>query len=448
MKKALLVSVCLCALALSACSGSETAANSPDMFAGKPAAPANLDGQNAFPGALPSNPGSAARKIGASEAAGIANAAGAGESHVASGAAPYVGLWHASPVLGSVWAERFMFGNNGSFVWAASQMDSEARIRYLFGAWEVQGESLALDAALMLCADAGELAAGDLLGGSAPKGALLVPYAISERFAMPLAGPEIDPGMLPEREMRTVAIDGKKYWRCEEEQGETLDEFLGAMHSLESQAASGGAWQPAYSEVLAAYGAALKKGFSQYGEGVVSEMLAEAARFDASLANLACYAFKDIDGNGTPELAIGAGGAGEPAIYDVYAFDGARAVRLIDDGSLGYRAWCCINADGTIPLWGGQGAGVGAWSFCRIAPDGHTLSLIEQIGTERGDNWDSGQESLAYYHIDGAGANKQIARKEYIQIGSKHLRWDGERLNGSLAPMDWKPLASYNGAEQ
>jgi hypothetical protein len=199
------------------------------------------------------------------------------------------------------------------------------------------------------------------------------------------------------------------------------------------------AWQSAYDVVLAAYEAAVAGGFAQYDENLVSEALTWEAAYDARIAERTYYAYHDIDGNGTPELVIGAE-VGLITVYDLYAFDGGKAVRLIENSSLGYRAWAYINEDGIIPFWGGEGAGVGSWSFFRIADDGYTLTLVERVDITRGANWDDDQDSLDYYHRVGAGAGALITKAEYIEVGGKYLKWDGDYLNGSLVPMDWRPF--------
>jgi hypothetical protein len=47
------------------------------------------------------------------------------------------GVWHASPVLGSGWAERLALFDNETFIYAASQMDGETRLRFVSGEWAI-----------------------------------------------------------------------------------------------------------------------------------------------------------------------------------------------------------------------------------------------------------------------------------------------------------------------
>jgi hypothetical protein len=480
LKKILVLCLCLLLLALSACGGGANAGAkfpsvstdgtteggrsvAPAVTRGlhPTASPAVADSQNAQLGSFTNIPDSSLHRITADEAIDIANAAGdpgeGADSPVPDEAAPYVGLWHASPVLGSGWSERYLLCYDGTFLWIASQMDGEARTRYVYGTWSVSGGNIELDVQLILRLEGGTLGnSPSTVTGKDIEAGTLTPYAVGtyavgEIFTLPLTAPEIDPDMLPDREMYAITIDGAKYWyyASEDDNNAASDEFWEAMYALESAsaptapttpAASSGAWQSAYDKVLAAYREAILTDFTDFDEDVVSSEL-WLQRYDhKNLAADVYYARYDIDGNGTPELVVTVD-QGELWIFDIFAFDGRNAVRLIESASLGYRAWAYITADGVISLWSGEGAGFGYWDFFRIAPDGHTLSVIERIGSDRGENWDDDPESLIYYHGNGKDEGREISRDEYIKIAGKYLAWDGEYLSGSIAPMDWKLLA-------
>lgn len=67
------------------------------------------------------------------------------------------------------------------------------------------------------------------------------------------------------------------------------------------------------------------------------------------------YAYYDINQDGTDELLIGTSSAG---IVDVYGFDGAEAVELVDKNDLGSnRAGLSIYQDGSIYFFASHGAG-------------------------------------------------------------------------------------------
>ena len=56
--------------------------------------------------------------------------------------AELIGLWHASPVLGSGWASRFVLQDDGTFIYAASEMDGETRERFITGTWGVSPDGM------------------------------------------------------------------------------------------------------------------------------------------------------------------------------------------------------------------------------------------------------------------------------------------------------------------
>jgi hypothetical protein len=91
-------------------------------------------------------------------------------------------------------------------------------------------------------------------------------YAVGEVFTLPLTAPNLDPDMLPDREMYAITIDGAKYWYYanEDDNNAASEEFWEALYSLES------AWQSAYDKVLAAYRAAIENDFADFGEDIVS----------------------------------------------------------------------------------------------------------------------------------------------------------------------------------
>lgn len=80
------------------------------------------------------------------------------------------------------------------------------------------------------------------------------------------------------------------------------------------------------------------------------------------------YAYHDINKDGTDELLIGADGI----ISDVYGFDGANAVQLIDEPSMGDRSQLTIHEDGTLALVGSSGADSTSYNYWKL--NGTTLA--------------------------------------------------------------------------
>lgn len=69
------------------------------------------------------------------------------------------------------------------------------------------------------------------------------------------------------------------------------------------------------------------------------------------------YAFYDVDGKGTEEIIIAGGETGitdsavSPWKYDLYGYDGTKAVRIFSDMEFGYRTNFDIYADGVIEIF-------------------------------------------------------------------------------------------------
>ena len=68
------------------------------------------------------------------------------ETPAANGSLNYAGLWHGSPVLGSGYGIRLALNTDGTYLWAASQMDGQERTRFRSGSWAAAGGKLKLTA--------------------------------------------------------------------------------------------------------------------------------------------------------------------------------------------------------------------------------------------------------------------------------------------------------------
>ena len=70
------------------------------------------------------------------------------------------GVWHNSPVLGSGYNERLALRPDGSYIYAASQMDGLSRLRFASGNWYISGQRLNLQQTQEIHWVAGELVPG------------------------------------------------------------------------------------------------------------------------------------------------------------------------------------------------------------------------------------------------------------------------------------------------
>lgn len=141
------------------------------------------------------------------------------------------------------------------------------------------------------------------------------------------------------------------------------------------------------------------------------------------------YAFYDVDGNGTEEIIIAGGETGMPnsAVspwkYDLYGYDGTKAVRIFPDMEFGYRTNFDIYADGVIEIFYSSSAAESGVDFYRIGDDGFTPELIDSFSTV---GHLEGEEPVFDYYQNG----NKITKEEY----SSRIQ---EYENDIAAGFDW-----------
>ena len=64
---------------------------------------------------------------------------------------PYIGLWHASPVVGSGFSARLALNADHTFLWLTSQMDGLERVRARSGTWAAENDVLRLTTEEEVC---------------------------------------------------------------------------------------------------------------------------------------------------------------------------------------------------------------------------------------------------------------------------------------------------------
>ena len=124
---------------------------------------------------------------------------------------------------------------------------------------------------------------------------------------------------------------------------------------------------PAYQEVLTEYTAACMDGNYantreqyQYANNDMISLYHDFGSFDLY------YAYYDIDHNGIEELIIGDGASA----FDIYAFDGEKAVKLVNEPALGVRAQLAIMKTGELYVTGSSGADSSVYYMVRLKDDG------------------------------------------------------------------------------
>lgn len=101
------------------------------------------------------------------------------------------------------------------------------------------------------------------------------------------------------------------------------------------------------------------------------------------------YALYDIDGNGTQELIIGGGeDASNPWNYDLYTYDGSKAVHVFPDFEFGYRTNFSLYENGIIEVFYSGSASESGNDFYRMNAAGTGAEIVESfsiIGSLDGD---------------------------------------------------------------
>ena len=101
------------------------------------------------------------------------------------------------------------------------------------------------------------------------------------------------------------------------------------------------------------------------------------------------YALYDIGGNGTQELIIGGGeDASNPWNYDLYTYDGSKALHVFPDFEFGYRTNFSLYENGIIEVFYSGSAAESGNDFYRMNAAGTGAEIVENfsiIGSLDGD---------------------------------------------------------------
>lgn len=184
-----------------------------------------------------------------------------------------------------------------------------------------------------------------------------------------------------------------------------------------------------YGPVLTQYKQAKNGGMSAEGTWLNEIIL----QFVIPAGESVYYALYDIDGNGTPELLIGAKrGEDIMDIYDLFTYANGTIHRFSTDiqiNDIGYRTFLNINTKhNTIIIDGSGGASYHQWDFYRYGADGHTPQLLDTIVF---DDW-------VYYR----GANEDTVLNE-VEVAELWDTYTGYVFaqDSSDITFDWQLIA-------
>ena len=97
------------------------------------------------------------------------------------------------------------------------------------------------------------------------------------------------------------------------------------------------------------------------------------------------YTFYDIDGNGITELIIAGGenSVSDPVFspwnYDLYGYNGTKAVHIFPEMNFGYRTNFSFYENGVIEVFYSNSASESGVDFYKIGNDGFTPELIDSF---------------------------------------------------------------------
>jgi len=136
------------------------------------------------------------------------------------------------------------------------------------------------------------------------------------------------------------------------------------------------------------------------------------------------YALYDIDGNGTQELIIGGGeDASNPWNYDLYTYDGSKAVHVFPNFEFGYRTNFSLYENGIIEVFYSGSASESGNDFYRMNAAGTGAEIVENfsiIGSLDGDT-----TVITYYQGKNVITEDEYDRKieEYEVALQTPLTW-------------------------
>ena len=95
------------------------------------------------------------------------------------------------------------------------------------------------------------------------------------------------------------------------------------------------------------------------------------------------YVFYDVNSDGKNEMIVG---DGDNSIYEIYTYDGVKAIRFYNENCLGERCNSSIYDNGIIYFYGSGGASIHGLDFYKIASDGYSKDTFKSYSVEYDSN--------------------------------------------------------------
>jgi len=125
----------------------------------------------------------------------------------------FVGQWHTMNMLAAGWDERYAFHADGTFIYAASQINIETTIIYIFGTWSVYNGGLARFDESILSMEGARIVHDDSFGDHFEGGKpVMTVIDYPERSMCGIERGGVD----PESGRRTISINGTTWYNFDE----------------------------------------------------------------------------------------------------------------------------------------------------------------------------------------------------------------------------------------
>lgn len=189
-------------------------------------------------------------------------------------------------------------------------------------------------------------------------------------------------------------------------------------------------WESKYGPVLEAYrafAAGLKQNKADFSEqGEPWELIAPDMALSGQEPG---YAFRDMDGNGTPELFLL---TGDGFIWAMYTLAGG-APKLLD--AFWPRKLCILDDSDIVYMIWSNGALDSGYDAYRMAEDGNSLTLIKQVAMESMEEDGTPLDAPRYYRRTGPQGEKEIIGKEQADAETDNFPVNNDRGGLVFVPL-------------
>lgn len=135
------------------------------------------------------------------------------------------------------------------------------------------------------------------------------------------------------------------------------------------------------------------------------------------------YVFYDINNDKKNEMIVGDGSNG---IYEMYTYDGSKAIKFYNQSCLGERCNSSIYDNGIVYFYGAGGASVHGLDFYKIGSDGYSKETYKSYSVEYDSNrnvtiTDNNTKSVTNYKTDEEVISNVVGNSKKVDLSK--LNW-------------------------